>query len=229
MPTEPPVSRWVFPPVDETDADGPVVVGGDLEAGTLLAGYRAGLFPMPLPRSEHLGWWSPDPRAVLELDDFHVSRSLVRSRRRFDVTVNQAFTSVMAGCADPARPHGWINQEFIEAYTALHRLGWADSVEVWQENELVGGVYGVHIGGFFAGESMFHRRRDASKIALWTLVSCLRKADVTLFDVQWATDHLLSLGVSELSRFTYLSRLRFAVGSRHKVLSRPGSAPMENR
>ncbi|MGI9604252.1 MAG: leucyl/phenylalanyl-tRNA--protein transferase [Acidimicrobiales bacterium] len=229
MPVEPPTSRWVFPPVDEADTDGPVVIGGDLEAGTLLAAYRRGLFPMPLPRAGALGWWSPDPRGVLELDDLHVSRSLARARRRYEVTVNEAFDQVMVGCADPNRPHGWIDQPFIDAYTDLHHLGWADSIEVWSDDELVGGLYGVHIGGFFAGESMFHRDRDASKVAVMTTVEVLRQAGVSLFDVQWATDHLRTLGVTEIDRSIYLGRLAIAVGSDHKTLSLTARAPMEDR
>ncbi|MDH3707930.1 MAG: leucyl/phenylalanyl-tRNA--protein transferase, partial [Acidimicrobiia bacterium] len=147
MPIEPAPSRWVFPPVEGADDDGPVVIGGDLDSGTLLAAYRRGLFPMPLPNTDVLGWWSPDPRGVLEPADLHVSRSLARARRRYRTTVNQAFAEVMVGCADPTRPHGWIDDRFVAAYTELHHLGWADSVEVWSGDNLVGGVYGVHIGG----------------------------------------------------------------------------------
>lgn len=229
MPVEPPASRWVFPPVGDADADGPIVVGGDLEPGTLLAAYRRGLFPMPLPGSDTLGWWSPDPRGVLELDELHVSRSLARSSRRFTTTVNRSFEEVMRACGDPARPHGWINDAFVQAYVELHRLGWADSVEVWDGTDLVGGIYGVHIGGFFAGESMFHRVRDASKIALVAMVAALRDAGVSLFDVQWTTDHLASLGVHDMDRSTYLGRLERAIGSAHKTLGLGGLAPMEHR
>src|SRR5262249_45243726 len=157
-------------------------LGADLEPGTLLAAYRSGLFPMRI-RREVLAWWSPDPRGVLPLDGFHVSRSLQRAARHFGVTVNAAFEAVMRACADPARPHGWIDESFVAAYVQLHALGWAHSVEVWRDGELAGGVYGVRIGRLFAGESMFHRVRDASKVALWAAVDLLRSDGVTLFDV----------------------------------------------
>jgi len=187
-----------------------VCVGGDLEPGTLLAAYRQGLFPMPVGR-RRLGWFSPEPRAVLPLDGFHASRTLRRSARRFRVTTDAAFTDVMRGCGDPRRPHGWINREIIGAYTELHRLGWAHSVEVWDgDGELVGGVYGVGIGAFFAGESMFHRATDASKVALLALVEHLAATGHQLFDVQWQTPHLASLGVVEIGRTEYLARLATA-------------------
>ena len=206
---EPPPTRWRLP--DPSDA-GPVdivAIGGDLEPGTLLAAYRSGLFPM---RADGvLAWWSPEPRGILPLDAFVASRSLRRARRRFDVSVDRAFREVMLGCADPARPHGWIDPTFVDAYTELHRLGWAHSVEVWQDDELVGGVYGVRINGLFAGESMFHRVTDASKVALWAMVELLRLDGVELFDVQWTTPHLRSLGAVDMSRSTYLRLLAAAV------------------
>ena len=162
MGVELPPSRWRFPSPVDAEPDGPVALGGDLEASTLVEAYRTGLFPMPLGRSGQLGWFSPDPRAVLPVDAMHVSRSLRRSMRRMDLSVDRCFTEVMRACADPSRPHGWINEEFITAYSRLHELGWAHSVEVWVEGELAGGVYGVSIGDFFAGESMVHRVPAAS-------------------------------------------------------------------
>lgn len=204
MAVEPPPSSWVFPTVEGADPVGPVAIGGDLEPGTLLAGYRAGLFPMPLGRRRRIGWWSPDPRAVLPVDGLHVSRSLRRSRPRFEIHIDRAFDSVVAGCGDPSRPHGWITDDIARAYGHLHQLGWAHSVETWRDGRLVGGVYGVSIGAFFAGESMFHRETDASKVALWALVEVLRSVPGALFDVQWSTPHLESLGVVELSRSEYL-------------------------
>jgi leucyl/phenylalanyl-tRNA--protein transferase len=164
-----------------------------------------------------LGWWSPDPRGILPLDGLVVHRSLARSARRYDVTVDQAFPDVIAGCADPSRPSGWIDDAFVAAYTRLHRAGWAHSVEVWTKadetgaRELVGGLYGVAIGGLFAGESMFHRRTDASKVALVHLVERLRAGGGTLLDVQWRTPHLASLGVVSVPRAEYLDRLADAV------------------
>jgi len=192
-------------------------VGADLEPGTLLAAYRTGLFPMRLRPGGPLGWWSPDPRGVLPLDGMVVHRSLRRSARRFTVTVDRAFTAVMLGCGDERRPDGWIDAEFVDAYTRLHELGWAHSVEVWtpgvedDPDGLVGGVYGVAIGGLFAGESMFHRATDASKVALVALVERLRAGGGVLFDVQWTTPHLASLGVVDLSRADYARRLTDAV------------------
>lgn len=184
-------------------------MGGDLEPGTILDAYRHGLFPMPLGRL--LGWFSPDPRAVLPIDSLRVSRSLRRSVKQMDITVDDCFTDVMKACADPTRSHGWINDEFIDAYSELHRLGWAHSVETWVDGALAGGLYGVSIGGFFAGESMFHRRRDASKVALVGLVEVLARCDTPLLDVQWATPHLESLGVIEIPRNDYLEALDRAV------------------
>jgi len=188
-----------------------VAIGGDLEPGTLLAAYRSALFPMPVDRRGRIGWWSPDPRAVIPVDSFHVSRSLRRSMRRFEVSVDERFEDVMRGCADPRRPHGWITDDFVRAYVRLHELGWAHSVEVWEEGALVGGVYGVSIGAFFAGESMFHHATDASKAALAHLVALLASQRGALFDVQWLTPHLASLGAVEIPRSEYLDLLRRAV------------------
>ncbi|MEZ5295099.1 MAG: leucyl/phenylalanyl-tRNA--protein transferase [Ilumatobacteraceae bacterium] len=162
-PVEPPPSRWSMPtngPIDDSDI---VAVGADLEPGTLLAAYRNGLFPMPFDR-RRIAWFSPDPRGIVPLDGLHVSRSLRKSVRRFDVAIDTRFTEVMRACADPKRPGGWINRSFVDAYTRLHELGWAHSFEILDESgELVGGLYGVRIGGLFAGESMFHRATDARR------------------------------------------------------------------
>jgi len=213
MPTEPPASLWVLPDPSLADEDGIVGVGADLEPGTLLAAYRHGLFPMPLGRSGPLGWWSPDPRGVLPLDGLRVTRSLRRACRRYEVRVDTAFAEVVAACAEPSRPGGWITPEIQVAYQRLHELGWAHSVEAWDDDGLAGGLYGVAIGGLFAGESMFHRRTDASKVALVGLVELLR-ADGDprrLLDVQWQTPHLATLGVVEIPRATYLERLAVAL------------------
>ncbi len=167
---------------------------------------------MRVARGGPLAWWSPDPRGVLPLDRFHVSRSLRRSADRFSVTYDTEFRAVMTACADPVRPHGWIDASFIDAYCVLHDLGWAHSVEVWSDaDELVGGVYGLAIGGFFAGESMFHRETDASKVALMALVGRLVAEGGVLFDVQWTTDHLRSLGAVDVDRAHYLELLAAAV------------------
>ena len=206
----PPASRWRLPSPAAADEHGLVGVGADLEPGTLLAAYCGGLFPMPM-RKKLIGWWSPDPRGVLPLDGLVVSRSLRQSCRRFEVRVDTAFADVMRRCGDPHRPHGWINEPFIAAYTRLHEMGWAHSIETWRDGELVGGLYGLLIGRFFAGESMFHTATDASKVAMVATVQLLRDAGATLFDVQWSTPHLASLGVVELPRSEYLRQLAVAI------------------
>ncbi|MEY4175016.1 MAG: hypothetical protein RI900_2181 [Actinomycetota bacterium] len=221
-PVEPPPSRWVMPDPGVADPSGLVCVGGDLEPGTLLAAYRGGLFPMPLDR-RRIGWWSPDPRGVLPLDGLKVSRSLRKSCARFEVRFDSSFEDVMRACADPHRPHGWINEPFVRAYTRLHRMGWAHSVEAWHEGRLVGGLYGVRINGFFAGESMFHRATDASKVALVALVQHLRDTGAVLLDVQWRTEHLASLGVIDIPRPQYLDRLAAAI----RPLASGGETPTE--
>ena len=199
----------MFPAPDQASPDGVVAIGADLEPGTLLAAYRAGIFPMPL--DDEIAWWSPDPRAILPLDRFSPSTSLRKSIRRYETTLDQAFGEVIAACADPVRPNGWITDGFIKAYTRLHELGWAHSIETWHEGELVGGLYGVSIGDLFAGESMFHTRRDASKVALARLVKAMREWSKPLLDVQWLTPHLESLGAVEVSRRQYLEQLITAV------------------
>lgn len=212
MPAEPPPSAWVMPSPTGADRHGLVAVGADLEPGTLLAAYRSGLFPMPFGK-RRIGWWSPDPRGVIPLDGLRVSRSLRKSCARFEIRVDTAFEQVMRRCGDPRRPHGWINEDFVRAYTRLHRLGWAHSVETWQGDRLVGGLYGVRIERFFAGESMFHEATDASKVALVALVDWLRAEGSTLLDVQWCTEHLATLGAVEVPRVEYLARLAEAVGA----------------
>ena len=208
---EPPPTRWALPS-PSVQVDGEIAgIGADLAPGTLLAAYRTGLFPMRVGANGPLAWWSPDPRGVIPLDGLHVSRSLRRSCAKFDVRVDSAFEVVMRGCADPRRPHGWIDAEFVAAYVELHELGWAHSVETWNGGELVGGVYGVAIGGLFAAESKFHRARDASKVALVALVDLLRAGGATLLDVQWTTPHLASLGAIDIPREEYLRRLDAAL------------------
>jgi leucyl/phenylalanyl-tRNA--protein transferase len=210
VPIEPAPSVWIFPPPDTADEHGVVGVGADLEPGTLLAAYRAGLFPMPAGR-RRLAWWSPDPRGVLPVDRLRVGRSLRKACRHFEVRVDTSFTAVIEACGDPNRPHGWITRDIRNAYLTLHHLGWAHSVETWLDGRLVGGLYGVAIGGLFAGESMFHRVTDASKVALVHLVSLLDHHPDTLLDVQWTTPHLRSLGADDMPRVEYLRRLHRAV------------------
>jgi leucyl/phenylalanyl-tRNA--protein transferase len=212
VPIEPLPSPWEFPHPATAGEDGVVGLGADLEPGTLLAAYRQGLFPMPLHGARSMGWWSPDPRGVLPLDGLRTSRSLRRSTRRYEVRVDTAFHAVIAACADPRRHGGWITPAIVTAYRQLHDLGWAHSVEAWDGDGLAGGLYGVAIGGLFAGESMFHLRPDASKVALVGLVELLRDGqDGRLLDVQWCTEHLTRLGAIEIPRAAYLERLAGAL------------------
>lgn len=223
QPVEPPATSWVFPAACLADAQGVVGVGADLQPGTLLAAYRAGIFPMPLGAREPVAWFSPDPRGVLAADGLRVSRSLRQATRRFEIRVDTAFDDVVKRCADRRRPHGWITAQMRRAYRSLHQLGWAHSVEAWTWPEpdepavLAGGLYGVAVGGLFAGESMWHDSRpwgrDASKVALLALTGLLREDGDPrrLIDVQWPTEHLCSLGVVELARTDYLARLKAAL------------------
>lgn len=208
-------NQWAFPaPARWPDQD-LIIVGGDLEPPTLLAAYRQGIFPMivetPAPL---LGWWSPDPRGIVPLDKLRVTRSLRQSAKRYEIRVDTCFGAVIRECANPARESGWITPEFIRAYTTLHELGWAHSVEAFdREGRLAGGLYGVRIDRLFAGESMFHTQRDASKVALMGLVELMHGSAMTLLDVQWCTEHLASLGAIEVPRRQYLQMVAAAVGA----------------
>jgi leucyl/phenylalanyl-tRNA--protein transferase len=200
-----------FPPVDEATDEGLLSIGGDLSAERLLLAYRSGIFPW-FEEGLPVLWWSPDPRGVLELNQLRVTRRLQRTIRqdKFRVTMNECFEQVMRGCGD--REEGtWITGMMLEAYCELHARGFAHSVETWIGNELVGGIYGVAIGGFFAGESMFYRVRDASKVALVHLVQQLRKQGYALFDVQILNEHTARLGGIEIPRERYLERLEGAI------------------
>jgi leucyl/phenylalanyl-tRNA--protein transferase len=186
-----------------------VTIGGDLLPPTLIQAYRKGIFPMEVTGLPGvLGWWSPDPRGILPLDSLRVTRSMRQSARRFEIRVDTCFSDIIRACADPAREDGWITGAFITAYERLHDLGWAHSVEVFdRDGVLAGGLYGVRVGGTFAGESMFHHKRDASKVALMALVDLMRTSGMALLDVQWCTEHLASLGAIAISREDYLARL----------------------
>jgi leucyl/phenylalanyl-tRNA--protein transferase len=229
MPVHPGPSSWAFtkdPPVDE---QGLVCVGADLEPRTLLEAYRNGLFPMPLPpsllRRHNIAWYSPDPRGVIPLDGLIVSKSLRRSLRRYEVVMDKDFDAVVAACADPDRSGAWINAAIRTAYGQLHELGWAHSVETYLDGQLVGGLYGVRINGFFAGEAMFHHATDASKVALWHLVSWLNSSGGRLLDVQWTTPHLLSLGAVDLPRAEYLQLLNEAIAEPENAPQIPLKTP----
>lgn len=222
-PVEPPPTRWHLPAPAGTEDD-LVGVGADLAPGTVLAAYRAGLFPMGVGAkgAGPLGWWSPQERGVLVPGTVHVSRSLRRSLNRYTVTVDRCFADVVAGCADPRRDGAWITPEVTAAYVLLHHLGWAHSVEVWDGPDLVGGLYGIAVGGLFAGESMYHRATDASKVALVHLdrVVAADGDPRRIIDVQWCTPHLATLGVVEIPRADYLARLSRALACPDLDLSR---------
>lgn len=201
-----PASPWDFDSGEWPDDDC-IAGGADLEPATIIDAYRRGAFPMPHGR--RLLWWSPLERGVLGPGDLRISRSLRRSLRTFTVTVDQDFEAVIDECGDPTRPGWWINAEIRSAYVRLHELGYAHSVETRDEDGvLVGGLYGLGIGSLFAGESMFHRRTDASKAAFVGLVEVMSTLDTWLVDTQWQTPHLASLGVRTMPRETYLTTIR---------------------
>ena len=204
--------RLRFPSPRLADDEGLVAVGGDLSLPRLLLAYRSGIFPWTV---DPITWWSPDPRAIFELDGLHVPRSLNRVLRKgaFRITVDRAFRRVMKGCAAPGPGHRstWISPEFIAAYTQLHERGHAHSLECWQASQLVGGIYGVTVGGLFAGESMFHRVSNASKVALFHLIEHLRRRRFVLFDIQMLTPITGQLGGITIPREEYLRRLAEAV------------------
>ena len=207
--------RWVFPPPLRWPHGDIIAVGGDLEPATLVAAYRSGIFPMPVEGFEGMNvWWSPNPRGIIPLDTLRVTRSLRRSVGRYETRVDTRFVDVVRACAEPSRERGWITEEFVEAYSTLHRLGWAHSVEAYDRaGQLAGGLYGVRVNGLFAGESMFYTQRDASIVALMALVQLMRDSGMKLLDVQWCTAHLQSLGAIEVSRDEYLRLLADAIGT----------------
>ncbi len=206
-------SRWRFPLPSELPDGDIVTVGGDLEPSTIVNAYRWGVFPMEVSGLPGvLGWWSPDPRGIVPLDQLRVTRSMRQSAKQYEVRIDTCFARVIRACADPSREECWISEDFIAAYTRLYDLGWAHSVEVFNRHgQLVGGLYGVRVDGLFAGESMFHLERDASKVALMALVDLMRTSGMLLLDVQWCTDHLASLGAVAIARQDYLARLANAV------------------
>jgi leucyl/phenylalanyl-tRNA--protein transferase len=188
-----------------------------LPADLLLAAYRRGIFPMAMENGE-IGWFSPDPRAIIPLENFHLPHGLRRDWRKkiFEIKIDNRFGEVMRGCA--GRDDTWINSEIIESYERLHELGYAHSIEAWSNGKLAGGLYGVAIGGAFFGESMFHREKNASKIALVALVEQLRARKFALLDTQWITPHLAQFGAIEISRDQYLKQLKRAVDLVRKFL-----------
>jgi leucyl/phenylalanyl-tRNA--protein transferase len=208
----------VFPDPDCADEDGLVAIGGDLSVERLLAAYDAGIFPW-YDRGLPPLWWSPNPRAIISRNELHVSRSMQRELRRgrFEISANVAFADVMRECGRHRRGGTWVLPDMLSAYCRLHELGHAVSFEVWRSGELVGGLYGVQRGGLFAAESMFHRVTSASKVALIMSVELLFEAGIELYDVQFVTPHLASMGAREIPRREYLDRVA-AVRSKRIVL-----------
>jgi leucyl/phenylalanyl-tRNA--protein transferase len=214
------IKEVIFPPAEEAHSSGLLAVGGDLSSRRLLEAYRMGIFPWYC-ENEPILWWSPDPRLVLDLADFKISRSLrkILNKQTFQVTFDQAFSAVVQACATVPRegqPGTWITDEMQEAYQRLHKLGYGHSVEAWFDGELAGGLYGVSLGRAFFGESMFHQRTDASKVALAALVERLKSWDFHFIDAQMTTEHLLRLGAKELPRRVFLKRLGEALKSPNK-------------
>ena len=214
-------NRWFhkrdvpWQPPETAPGHSPIGMGGALDTRTLLRAYSEGVFPW-FSEGDPLLWWSPDPRGIFELDRIHVSRRLARTLRsgKFTTTVDTAFFDVMRECGEEREEGTWITEEMLTAYLELHRAGHAHSVEVWQNGQLVGGIYGVAIGGLFAGESMFHRVTDASKVALATLGERLRSRGYVLFDTQMVTPHTATMGAVEIPRSEYLARLATAVAKK---------------
>ncbi len=204
--------RWTFPsPELWPDDDDIVAAGADLETDTLLYAYAHGMFPM-FVNKRNLAWWSPVDRGVIPLDGLRITRSMRKSAQKFTCTINEAFTDVMTLCGSMRTDGNWITREFINAYSDLHDEGHAHSVEVWNEaDELVGGLYGVRINKFFAGESMFHSQTDASKVALMHLVELMTLDGMELLDTQWRTEHLETLGCIAVPREKYLQLLASAI------------------
>lgn len=211
-------ARPQFPPPESARSNGLVLVGGCLTPQWMLTAYSQGIFPMPIVegRRETLAWFSPDPRGILEFDDLYVSRSLARTIRRgkFHVTKDHAFEAVVEACSFPRHEDDgvWISPALMAGYQTLHQMNYAHSLEVWEGTELVGGIFGITVGGLFAGESMFHHRTDASKVALVCLVQHLQQQGFELFDVQWTNEHTRSLGAKDIRRRQYLKRLAAIVG-----------------
>jgi len=224
------VEQLVFPPPELAEPNGLLAVGGDLSPQRLLLGYSMGIFPW-FNDEDPLLWWSPDPRCVLFPKDLHISGSLAKRLRqqRYRVTFNRAFGEVIAACGQLRREQSegtWITLEMLEAYQRLHRLGFAHSVETWLEGRLVGGLYGVSLGRFFFGESMFHRASDASKVAFATLVRSLERHGFVLIDCQLPSSHLQSLGAVSLSRGEFLKHLKLG-GLSPSLHPQPGFFPEE--
>lgn len=201
-----------FPPAAQAleQPNGLLCAGGDLSLERLITAYQQGIFPW-YGEDEPLLWWSPNPRTLISCESFHLSRSMRRFLKQhpYRLSIDENFSAVIQACAAPraTSPETWIVAEMHEAYCALHEAGYAHSLEVWQDNDLVGGIYGVNVGAAFCGESMFSRRTNTSKLALWSLLQQLKRWQIELFDCQLWNQHLGSLGAYEVSREDYLQQL----------------------
>ncbi len=207
-----PIAR--FPDLKHATPDGIIALGGDLHPDSLLLAYRQGIFPWPMDGLP-LTWVSPPMRAILEFSELHIPRSLAKERLRtpFTITIDRDFPSVIESCARirrPDQPGTWITERMLRAYLRFHRLGYAHSVEVWEGTELVGGLYGVAVDGVYAGESMFHRRPNASKLALLALIDHLKERGLGWIDIQMMTPHMEMLGAREIPRDEFLRKLAAA-------------------
>ncbi|HHU40407.1 MAG TPA: leucyl/phenylalanyl-tRNA--protein transferase [Propionibacterium sp.] len=221
----------VFGPEAEWPDQDLIALSLEFDPDLVVAAYQSGVFPMPLPESgwpDAMGWWSPTHRGILPLDDLRVTRSLRKSAKRYELTIDRAFGEVIDRCADPRRPMGWIDGRIQEVYGELHRRGIAHSIEAWTPaGDLAGGLYGISLGGLFAGESMFHEPgigRDASKVALLGLARVLDDGHERLLDVQWVTDHLATLGAVAVERVDYLRLLSEALDVPGPDWTRPAQA-----
>ena len=203
-----------FPDVKEADPEGLLAVGGDLLPQRLLLAYRQGIFPW-YSENEPILWWSPDPRGIIPLNEFHINRTIQKILKRgtFEISVNTAFEEVIRACAvrEGNATSGWITEDMISSYINLYKMGFAHSVEVWKDGKLAGGLYGVAICGMFAGESMFHRESNASKVALCALVERMKERDYSLLDCQMVTEVTSKMGAIKISRADYLQRLKIAL------------------
>ncbi len=186
-----------------------ISVPSDLTVPALLRAYRSGYFPMPVRR--RIAWFSPNPRGIFLPGHLRVTRSMRQSAKRYEIRMDTAFDEVISACGDPGRPMGWINRPILDAFSQLHHHGYAHSIEAWDADGLAGGLYGVSIGGLFAGESMFHRRRDASKVALMALAEIMEMVPGSIIDTQWTTEHLVSLGAFDVARTDYATLLEGAL------------------
>ncbi|MFN8015658.1 MAG: leucyl/phenylalanyl-tRNA--protein transferase [Acidimicrobiia bacterium] len=218
--------EYEFPnPLDSQFSNSDLVcVGGDLEIPTLIYAYSKALFPMHISSEENfdakqIGWFSPNQRCIFTKENLRITKSLKKSYNKFTYAINQQFETVMRMCMDITRPHGWIDEEFIDAYVKLHEEGFAHSFETYFDDKLVGGLYGVSFSGLFAGESMFHTVTDSSKCALLFLMETLEKSSIDLLDAQWHTPHLESLGAITISKSDYIYKLDKALDSQSYLLT----------